>query len=86
MLASIIHRHGESFPHNPAARGYHVVYRLHETNHCPGCARSNWIIGRALAECGFCGTAIPLEDSSIRAGSGGHSRNRRFYETVAWAA
>ena len=86
MLASIIHRQGESFPHNPAARGYHVVYRLHETNHCPGCARSNWLIGRTLAECGFCGTAIPLEDASIRSASGGHSRNRRSYDMVAWAA
>jgi hypothetical protein len=86
MLKSIIERHGESFPHNPVARGYHVVYRLHETNHCPGCARSNWIVGRALAECGFCGTAIPLSEASTRSASGGHSRNRRFAEIEAWAA
>lgn len=86
MLNPIIERQGESFPHNPAGRGYHVVYRLHETNHCPGCARSNWIIGRALAECGFCGTAIPLSEASMRGASGGHSRNRRYVEIQAWAA
>ncbi|HEY0447252.1 MAG TPA: hypothetical protein VGD19_12445 [Allosphingosinicella sp.] len=86
MPTAIIQRQGESFPHNPATRGYHVVYRLHETNHCPGCARSSWIIGRALAECGFCGTAIPLSEVSTRGASGGHSRNRRETELEAWAA
>lgn len=86
MPTAIRARQGESFPHNPAERGYHVVYRLHEANHCPGCARSNWIIGRALAECGFCGTAIPLSEASMRGASGGHSRNRRYAEEEAWAA
>lgn len=43
-----------------ARRGYHAVYRPHERNHCPGCGRSHWIVGRRLAECGFCATALPL--------------------------
>jgi hypothetical protein len=42
-------------------RGYHVVYRDHQTNHCPGCGRCQWLIGRLMAECAFCATALPLE-------------------------
>jgi len=45
----------------PQERGYHVVYRDHEVNHCPGCGRSHWLIGRLMAECAFCATALPLE-------------------------
>lgn len=55
-------------PHHfaPEARGYHAVYREAETNHCPGCGRSNWTIGRTTAECAFCATALPLEASLSR--------------------
>lgn len=28
---------------------------------CPGCRGANWYIGRASAECGNCGTMLPLE-------------------------
>lgn len=48
---------------DPAARGYHVVYRENSVNHCPGCGRTHWYIGRALAECGFCATALPLSEA-----------------------
>jgi hypothetical protein len=43
-----------------AVRGYGIVYRENETNHCPGCGRTHWYVGRLSAECGFCGTALPL--------------------------
>lgn len=46
---------------DPARRGYHAVYRQHEINHCPGCGRTHWLIGRKTAECAFCSTALPLE-------------------------
>lgn len=46
----------------PALRGYSAVYREHEINHCPGCGRTHWIIGRLTAECAFCSTAMPLAD------------------------
>ena len=46
--------------HDPARRGYHIAYRENQVNHCPGCGRSQWYIGRLTAECGFCGTALPL--------------------------
>lgn len=50
-------------PFNPALRGYHAVYRENAVNHCPGCGRTHWIIGRMLAECGFCATALPLSEA-----------------------
>lgn len=53
-----------SFAHNPSARGYHVVYRENEVNHCPGCSRTHWYVGRTMAECAFCETALPLESST----------------------
>ena len=45
-------------------RGYHVAYRGDQVNHCPGCGRSHWYVGRLTAECGFCGTALPLLESA----------------------
>ena len=48
---------------NPANRGYHAVYREHQVNHCPGCGRTHWLIGRNSAECAFCATALPLDYS-----------------------
>lgn len=44
----------------PARSGYRVAYRQKEANHCPGCGRSHWMIGRTTAECAFCGTALPI--------------------------
>ena len=41
--------------------GYSFAYRPGEANHCPGCGRHNWIVGRLMAECAFCGTALILE-------------------------
>ena len=48
---------------DPAKRGYHAVYRENQVNHCPGCGRTHWYVGRTLAECGFCATAMPLSES-----------------------
>ena len=48
---------------DPTRRGYHAVYRDNEVNHCPGCGRTHWYVGRTLAECGFCATALPLSES-----------------------
>jgi hypothetical protein len=66
MLRSIVTAQGESFPHNPAQRGYCVVYRENQVNHCPGCGRTHWYIGRVSAECGFCATALPLAEATSR--------------------
>ncbi|QNM82045.1 hypothetical protein H8M03_08360 [Sphingomonas sabuli] len=72
--------------YQPAARGYHAVYREHEANYCPGCGRTHWIIGRVSAECAFCATALPLAEATA------HSHNRpvviqhRNADYHAWAA
>lgn len=50
----------ERFAHDPSLRGYHAIYRQHETNHCPGCGRTHWYVGRVSAECCFCSTALPF--------------------------
>ena len=63
MRGSIFGKSGKAFAHDPSRRGYHVVYRENETNHCPGCGRSHWYVGRLSAECGFCGTAMPLAET-----------------------
>jgi hypothetical protein len=60
----LFERASPSFALALAKRGHHIVYRANEANHCPGCGRSHWYIGRVSAECGFCGTAVPLAETS----------------------
>lgn len=59
----VFERASASFAATLAQRGHHIVYRANESNHCPGCGRSHWYIGRVSAECGFCGTAVPLAEA-----------------------
>jgi hypothetical protein len=59
----VFERATASFAAGLAQRGHHIVYRANESNHCPGCGRSHWYIGRISAECGFCGTAVPLAEA-----------------------
>lgn len=59
----IYQRAQQDFSLDLAARGHHVVYRSNETNRCPGCGRGQWYVGRMTAECGFCGTAVPLAEA-----------------------
>ncbi len=65
---------------DPRARGYHVVYRPEEPNYCPGCGGSHWLVGRLLAECAFCSTALPLVEAGM-SGTGLFRRYRRPAET-----
>lgn len=44
-------------------RGYAPGYHGAETR-CPCCSRTNWLVGRMLAECAFCSTAIPLREAA----------------------
>src|SRR5579885_2193931 len=60
----VFERASPSFAASLAQRGHHIIYRANESNHCPGCGRSHWYIGRVSAECGFCGTAIPLAEAA----------------------
>ena len=80
-----------SFAASLTQRGHHIVYRANAANHCPGCGRSNWFIGRVSAECGFCATAVPLAEAradhpSARAAPPkrtGHAEQRRFARSAA---
>ena len=65
-------------------RGYHAVYREHEVNHCPGCGRTHWLIGRVSAECAFCATALPLAEASMRHGPTVIQHKNRMLDD--WAA
>jgi hypothetical protein len=72
--------------HNPAERGYHAVYREHEVNHCPGCGRTHWLIGRLSAECAFCATALPLAEASMRVNPRPIIQHKNRDQGHAWAA
>jgi len=61
--ANVLEARGGSLIPPVAQRGYHIFYRDDETNHCPGCGRTHWIIGRMSAECAFCSTAMPLKEA-----------------------
>jgi hypothetical protein len=60
----VYQRAQQDFGLNLTSRGHHVVYRANETNRCPGCGRAHWYVGRMTAECGFCGTAVPLAEAN----------------------
>jgi hypothetical protein len=44
--------------------GFRPSFRLDQANPCPGCGKSNWYVGRATAECAFCGSALPIAETS----------------------
>ncbi|TKD52115.1 hypothetical protein FBR43_05020 [Sphingomonas baiyangensis] len=52
---------------NIPSRGYLVLYRLGAVNHCPGCSRSHWHVGRTMAECAYCSTAVSIKHEELRA-------------------
>lgn len=68
MATNILEARGGSLVHKAHERGYHIVYREEQVNHCPGCGHTHWYIGRLMAECAFCSTALPLESASSVAG------------------
>jgi hypothetical protein len=55
---------GKSFGLDLSARGYQVLFWPDGANHCPGCGHSQWYVGRITAECGHCGTALPLAQAA----------------------
>ena len=84
MSVSVFGVRGKGHISDPALRGYHVVYRENEVNHCPGCGRSHWYVGRLSAECGFCGTALPLvEKMTVGVGLFRPGRRREDFAQAA---
>ncbi len=53
----------------PFGAAYIPLYHAGEVNHCPSCTRRQWIVGRMVAECAFCGTALPLGQFSTYSAS-----------------
>jgi hypothetical protein len=76
MLRSIPATTGDRYAPDLSYRGYCPIYRENEVNNCPGCGRTQWIVGRISAECSFCATALPLSDNSVRM-NGRHVRDNR---------
>ena len=76
MASFSLEMHGDGFTHDPKHRGYCVAYHEDAVNHCPGCGRTHWYVGRFSAECGFCATALPLAAATSR-GAGAHSHGHR---------
>lgn len=37
-----------------------LLYHGDAENACPGCGRSQWLVGRLTAQCASCDTALPL--------------------------
>ena len=68
MATSILEARGGCIVPKAAERGYHIVYREEQVIHCPGCGHTHWYIGRTMAECAFCTTALPLESAPLVAG------------------
>ncbi|ATI81477.1 hypothetical protein A6768_24915 [Sphingobium yanoikuyae] len=58
-------------PHSSAlaTKGFMPLYRAGEPNRCPGCGGQQWIVGRMMAECGYCGSAVPMESFSTYSAS-----------------
>lgn len=63
MLRPIEGSAGKRF--DPALRGFGLLYHPGEINHCPGCGRSHWMVGRLSAECAYCGTAVALAGTGM---------------------
>lgn len=80
-MSNVISISATPLAHDPALRGYHVAYRPNEVNRCPGCGRSHWLIGRLLAECAFCSTALPLLEAGTT-GTGLFRSNVRHNEDL----
>lgn len=64
-MLNLVASNGSPVAHRTAQRGYHALYRAGEVNRCPGCGRSHWLVGRLLAECAFCTTALPLVEAGM---------------------
>jgi hypothetical protein len=85
MLRPMIQSEHERFAHDPSSRGYCPVYRDNQVNHCPGCGRTHWYVGRVSAECGFCATALPLAEGATSGGGLSRGRHPVFFTSAVRA-
>jgi hypothetical protein len=66
MLENILESKRTAKASAPIRRSFATLYHADTINHCPACSHSHWIIGRTMAECAFCATALPLAASSLQ--------------------
>ena len=55
--------------------GARVPFRAGGVNRCTDCGSSQWLVGRRLAECGGCGSAVPLADVKFQGANKFHARS-----------
>lgn len=88
MVGVVTHVGTERGPIDLSVRGYQVLFRPNENNHCPGCGRAQWLVGRITAECVFCGCALPLAEAHWGE-SGGRPKRvvnaREIIESTDWS-
>ena len=58
--------------------GGRVIYRPGDVRRCPECGGAHWLVGRLLAECNDCGTAVPLGEVKLH--GAGADRGRRGWK------
>ncbi|WP_106515262.1 hypothetical protein [Allosphingosinicella deserti] len=58
--------------------GTRAVYRPGDVRSCPECGGAHWLVGRLLAECNDCGTAVPLGEVKLH--GAGADRGRRGWK------
>jgi hypothetical protein len=82
-MQTITRTDGKVFSHDPTLRGYQLLYRQDQVNHCPSCGRTHWYVGRVSAECAFCATALPLVEAVTGAGTHRSAHRPAFFADAA---
>jgi len=59
--------------------GYVPLYQSGTVNVCPCCGQRQWFIGRTMAECAFCDTALPISHGT----DSGHARRFTVFPQAA---
>ena len=83
-MAGLLAQAEQGFSIDLTARGYQVHFRANESNHCPGCGKAQWYVGRLTAECVFCGTALPLAEAH-QSETGPTPQRFKQVEPVDWS-
>src|SRR4051812_44390364 len=86
----VFERAAPTFAAGLPKRGPPIVFRGHASHHRPRRGRPPSYVGRIRAECGFCGTAVPLAETAAQeatprssAGRNKVSDQRRFPRMTA---
>lgn len=84
MPSNVLTLQKPAAPFQPHARGYSFIYYPNESNRCPGCGKTHWLVGRLMAECAFCASAFDIYGADR--GSESFRTGRRLHNETAIAA